>query len=180
MTKLAILEYPDPRLRKTAERVEAVDDAVRQLAADLLETMYSANGVGLAIAEAWLAARYNRPGHKIVGHYTYAECGDGDLMEGISEEAASLAGHLRLGKLIYLYDQNHISLAGATEIDFTENVAKRFEACGWHTRIVRSAAFRCCAVAGRGRADGYGAHIGEPAWQLHGSRSGGTVGRRRP
>ncbi|HEY1760917.1 MAG TPA: transketolase [Bryobacteraceae bacterium] len=95
-----------------------------------------ANGVGLAIAEAWLAARYNRPGHKIVDHNTYAICGDGDLMEGISEEAASLAGHLRLGKLIYLYDQNHISLAGATEIDFTENVAKRFEACGWHTRVV--------------------------------------------
>ena len=95
-----------------------------------------ANGVGMAIAEAWLAARYNRPGHKIVDHYTYAICGDGDLMEGISEEAASLAGHLRLGKLIYLYDQNHISLAGATEIDFTENVAKRFEAYGWHTRVV--------------------------------------------
>jgi transketolase len=95
-----------------------------------------ANGVGLAIAEAWLAARYNRPGHKIVDHYTYAMCGDGDLMEGVSQEAASLAGHLRLGKLIYLYDQNHISLAGATEIDFTESVAKRFEADGWHTRVV--------------------------------------------
>ena len=95
-----------------------------------------ANGVGLAIAEAWLAARYNRPGHKIVDHYTYAECGDGDLMEGISQEAASIAGHLRLGKLIYLYDQNHISLAGATEIDFTEDVAKRFQASGWHTRVV--------------------------------------------
>ena len=95
-----------------------------------------ANGVGLAIAEAWLAARFNRPGHKIVDHHTYAICGDGDLMEGISQEAASLAGHLRLGKLIYLYDQNHISLAGATEIDFTENVAKRFEASGWHTRVV--------------------------------------------
>jgi len=95
-----------------------------------------ANGVGLAIAEAWLAARYNRPGHEIVDHYTYAICGDGDLMEGISQEAASLAGHLRLGKLIYLYDQNHISLAGATEIDFTENVAQRFEADGWHTRLV--------------------------------------------
>ena len=88
------------------------------------------------MAEAWLAARYNRPGHKIVDHYTYAICGDGDLMEGVSQEAASLAGHLRLGKLIYLYDQNHISLAGATEIDFTEDVAKRFEACGWHTRVV--------------------------------------------
>jgi len=95
-----------------------------------------ANGVGLAIAEAWLASRYNRPGHKIVDHYTYVECGDGDLMEGISQEAASLAGHLCLGKLIYLYDQNHISLAGATEIDFTEDVAKRFEASGWHTRVV--------------------------------------------
>src|SRR5579863_7074954 len=95
-----------------------------------------ANGVGMAIAEAWLAARYNRPGHKIVDHYTYAICGDGDLMEGVSQEAASLAGHLRLGKLIYLYDMNHISLAGATEIDFTEDVAKRFQACGWHTRMV--------------------------------------------
>ena len=95
-----------------------------------------ANGVGLAIAEAWLAARYNRPGHKIVDHYTYAICGDGDLMEGVSYEAASLAGHLQLGKLIYLYDQNHISLAGATDLDFTEDVAKRFQAAGWHTRSV--------------------------------------------
>lgn len=95
-----------------------------------------ANGVGLAIAEAWLAARYNRPGHKIVNHYTYVICGDGDLMEGISQEAASLAGHLHLGKLIYLYDQNYISLAGATEIDFTEGVAKRFEASEWHIQVV--------------------------------------------
>jgi transketolase len=95
-----------------------------------------ANGVGMAIAEAWLAARYNRPGHKIVEHYTYAICGDGDLMEGVTQEAASLAGHLRLGKLIYLYDQNHISLAGATDLDFTEDVGKRFEAYGWHTRAV--------------------------------------------
>jgi len=95
-----------------------------------------ANGVGFAIAEAWLAARYNRPGHKIVDHYTYALCGDGDLMEGVAQEAASLAGHLQLGKLIYLYDQNHISLAGATQLDFTEDVAARFEADGWHTRKV--------------------------------------------
>jgi transketolase len=94
------------------------------------------NGVGMAIAEAWLAARYNRPGHKIVDHYTYAICGDGDLMEGVTQEAASLAGHLRLGKLIYLYDQNHISLAGSIDLDFTEDVAKRFEAYGWHTRLV--------------------------------------------
>jgi transketolase len=94
------------------------------------------NGVGMAIAEAWLAARYNRPGHKIVDHYTYAICGDGDLMEGVTQEAASLAGHLRLGKLIYLYDQNHISLAGAIDLDFTEDVGKRFEGYGWHTGTV--------------------------------------------
>jgi transketolase len=95
-----------------------------------------ANGVGMAIAEAWLASRYNKPGHTIVDHYTYAIVSDGDLMEGITQEAASLAGHLRLRKLIYLYDQNHISLAGATELIFTEDVARRFEAYGWHTRTV--------------------------------------------
>ncbi len=94
------------------------------------------NGVGMAIAEAWLAATYNRPGHKIVDHYTYAICGDGDLMEGITQEAASLAGHLRLGKIIYLYDQNHISLAGATNLCFTEDVEARFAAYGWHTHTV--------------------------------------------
>ena len=94
------------------------------------------NGVGMAIAEAWLAARFNRPGHKIIDHYIYAICGDGDLMEGITQEAASLAGHLMLGKLIYLYDNNHISLAGATSLIFTEDVAKRFDAYGWHTRAV--------------------------------------------
>ncbi len=95
-----------------------------------------ANGVGMAIAEAWLGARYNRPKHKIVDHYTYAICGDGDLMEGVTQEAASLAGHLRLGKLIYLYDQNQISLAGGTGMTFTEDTAKRFEGYGWHTRSV--------------------------------------------
>jgi transketolase len=94
------------------------------------------NGVGMAIAEAWLARRYNRPGHKIVDHFTYAICGDGDLMEGVTQEAASLAGHLQLGKLIYLYDQNHISLSGATDMAFTENVAARFAAYGWHTRTI--------------------------------------------
>jgi transketolase len=94
------------------------------------------NGVGMAIAEAWLAARYNRPGHELVSHYTYALVSDGDLMEGVASEAASLAGHLRLGKLIYLYDQNHISLAGATALTFTENVGQRFEAYGWHVRRV--------------------------------------------
>jgi len=94
------------------------------------------NGVGMAMAEAWLAARFNRPGHRIIDHYIYAICGDGDLMEGVTQEAASLAGHLRLGKLIYLYDNNHISLAGATGLIFTEDVARRFDAYGWHTRPV--------------------------------------------
>ena len=91
------------------------------------------NAVGMAIAEAYLAAKYNRPGHEIVDHYTYAICGDGDLMEGVCLEAASLAGHLKLGRLICLYDNNHISLAGGTDLVFTEDVAKRFEAQGWHT-----------------------------------------------
>ncbi len=95
-----------------------------------------ANGVGMAMAEAWLAARYNRPGHAVVDHYTYAIVSDGDVMEGVTQEAASLAGHLQLGKLIYLYDQNHITLAGQSSLTFTEDVAKRFDAYGWHTRAV--------------------------------------------
>jgi len=94
------------------------------------------NAVGMAIAEAWLAAHFNRPGHVIIDHHTYTICGDGDLMEGITQEAASLAGHLRLGKLIALYDQNRITLAGGTDLCFTEDVQKRFEAYGWHTRVV--------------------------------------------
>ncbi len=96
-----------------------------------------ANGVGMAIAEAYLAARYNRPGFKIINHFTYAIVSDGDLMEGVASEAASLAGHLGLGKLIYLYDDNRISLAASTDITFTENRAKRFEAYGWHTQTVK-------------------------------------------
>jgi len=94
------------------------------------------NGVGMAIAEAHLAARYNRPGFEIVNHFTYGIVSDGDLMEGVAAEAASLAGHLKLGKLIYLYDNNHISLAAATDLTFTEDRAKRFEAYGWHTQSV--------------------------------------------
>ena len=97
-----------------------------------------ANGVGMAIAEDYLAGRYNRPGHQIVNHYTYALVSDGDLMEGVSAEAASLAGHLKLGKLIYLYDDNHITLSAATHITFTEDRAMRFEAYGWHTQIVEN------------------------------------------
>ncbi|SEW50460.1 transketolase [Chitinophaga arvensicola] len=95
-----------------------------------------ANGVGIAMAEAYLGARYNRPGDTVVDHYTYAIVSDGDLMEGVAAEAASLAGHLRLGKLIYLYDDNRITLASATPVTFTEDHAKRFESYGWHTQQV--------------------------------------------
>ncbi|HID84069.1 MAG TPA: transketolase [Anaerolineales bacterium] len=90
-----------------------------------------ANGVGMAIAQAHMAARFNRPGFSIFDHYIYALVTDGDLMEGISSEAASLAGHLRLGRLIYLYDDNRISIDGSTDLAFTEDRARRFEAYGW-------------------------------------------------
>lgn len=95
-----------------------------------------AMGVGMALAERFLAARFNRADLPIVDHYTYAIVSDGDLMEGISSEAASLAGHLKLGKIVYLYDDNHISIEGPTEITFTEDVDKRFEAYGWHVQSV--------------------------------------------
>jgi transketolase len=94
------------------------------------------NGIGLAIAESHLAARYNKPGHEIIDHTTYAIVSDGDLMEGVASEAASLGGHLGLGKVIYLYDDNHISIDGETELSFTEDRMKRFEAYGWHTQVV--------------------------------------------
>jgi transketolase len=95
-----------------------------------------ANGVGMAMAERYLAAQFNRPGHTLVDHFTYGIISDGDLMEGISHEAASLAGHLKLGKLIYLYDDNHISIEGPTEITFTEDRIGRFRAYGWHVQSV--------------------------------------------
>lgn len=95
-----------------------------------------ANGVGMAMAECHLAACFNRPGHEIVDHYTYVMCGDGDMMEGISSEAASLAGHLGLGKLICLYDDNQISIEGSTNITFTEDVGLRFKAYNWHVAVV--------------------------------------------
>jgi transketolase len=94
------------------------------------------NGVGMAMAEAHLAARYNRDGFEIIDHYTYAIVSDGDLMEGVASEAASLAGHLKLGKLIYLYDDNRVTLSAGTDIAFTEDRARRFEAYGWHTQSV--------------------------------------------
>ena len=90
----------------------------------------------MAMAEKHLAAIYNRPGFDVVDHHTYVLCGDGDLMEGLSHEAASLAGTLGLGKLIVLYDDNLISLDGPTELSFTENVYKRFEAYNWHVQRV--------------------------------------------
>src|SRR3954451_751751 len=95
-----------------------------------------ANGVGMAIAEAFLAARYNRPDFTIVDHHTYGIVSDGDVMEGVAMEAASLAGHLQLGKLIYLYDQNHITLAASANLSFTEDVATRFNGMGWHTQSI--------------------------------------------
>ena len=94
------------------------------------------NGVGMAIAEAYLAARYNRPGFEVVNHFTYGIASDGDLMEGVASEAASLAGHLKLGKLIYIYDNNRVTLAGGTDVTFTEDRAKRFDAYGWHTQTI--------------------------------------------
>jgi transketolase len=95
-----------------------------------------ANAVGMAMAERHLAARYNKSDHNIIDHYTYIMCGDGDLMEGISCEAASLAGHLGLGRLICIYDDNKISIEGNTDITFTEDVAKRFEAYNWQVQRV--------------------------------------------
>ncbi len=95
-----------------------------------------ANGVGMAIAEVALAARFNRPGHAIVDHFTYVLASDGDLEEGISSEAGSEAGHLRLGKLIVLYADNHITIEGSTELAFTENRMARFASFGWHVQGV--------------------------------------------
>jgi len=92
-----------------------------------------ANAVGLAIGEAQLAANYNRSGHALIDHHTYAIVSDGDLMEGVGAEAASLAGHLKLGKLICLYDDNSVTLSGGTDMTFTEDSAARFRAYGWHT-----------------------------------------------
>jgi transketolase len=95
-----------------------------------------ANGVGIAMAEAHLAAKFNKPDFPIIDHYTYVILGDGCNMEGVSAEACSLAGHLGLGKLIALYDDNHISIDGSTDLSFTEDVGKRYEAYGWHVLVV--------------------------------------------
>ena len=92
-----------------------------------------ANAVGMAMAEAHIAAKFNKEDNKIIDHYTYVIAGDGDLMEGISNESSSLAGALGLGKLIVLYDSNSITIEGGTDLAFTENVSKRYEALGWET-----------------------------------------------
>ncbi|MGH7425821.1 MAG: transketolase, partial [Candidatus Methylomirabilales bacterium] len=94
------------------------------------------NGIGMAIAERILADRFNRPDFPIVDHFIYAICSDGDLMEGVSHEASSLAGHLRLGKVVYLYDANRITIDGSTDLAFTEDVGRRFEGYHWHVQRV--------------------------------------------
>src|SRR5438445_994418 len=95
-----------------------------------------ANGVRMAIGMAHLASRFNKPDFSLIDHYIYAIVSDGDLMEGVASEAASLAGHLKLGKLIYLYDDNHVTIEGFTDLAFSEEVPKRFESYGWHTSTV--------------------------------------------
>ena len=145
------------------------------------------NGVGMAIAEAHLAARYNRPGFEIVSHFTYGIVSDGDLMEGVAAETASLAGHLQLGKLIYLYDDNHVTLSAGTDITFTEDCARRFEAYGWHTQAVKDgndlAAIDRALCAARGETKrpslilvrtrlGYGSPHKQDTFEAHGSPLG--------
>src|SRR6202167_645676 len=117
-----------------------------------------ANAVGMAIAERFLAERFNRPGSEIVDHHTYAICGDGDMMEGISQEAASIAGNFALGKLIVCYDDNHITIDGSTTISFDgENHSARMEADGWHVQRVADSedldALDAALAAGRGEGE---------------------------
>ena len=145
------------------------------------------NAVGLAIAEAHLAARFNRPGHTIVDHHTYVLASDGDLMEGVASEACSLAGHLSLGKLIVLYDDNRITLAGSTSVAFSEDVGGRFAAYGWHVQRVDDGndldAIESALAEARGVADrpsivlvhtqiGYGAPHKAGTFEAHGSPLG--------
>lgn len=148
------------------------------------------NAVGLAMAEAHLAARFNKPDATIVDHYTYVILGDGCNMEGVSGEACSLAGHLGLGKLIALYDDNHISIDGSTDISFTEDVAKRFEAYGWHVQHVENGntdldAVKAAIEAAKAVTDkpsfikvtttiGYGSPNKANSHDVHGSALGGA------
>jgi transketolase len=146
-----------------------------------------ANAVGMAIAEAHLAARYNRPGHDLIGHWTYVLASDGDLMEGVQSEACSLAGHLALGRLIVLYDNNHVTLSGTTSITFTEDVLARHRAYGWHVQQVEDGndlvAIERALRAAKDTSDrpslisiqtilGYGAPDKQGTFQAHGSPLG--------
>jgi transketolase len=146
-----------------------------------------ANAVGMALAEAHLASRYNRPGHEIIDHYTYVLASDGDMMEGVQAEACSLAGHLGLGKLIVLYDSNAVSLAGSTSLTFTEDVAARFAAYRWHVQSVPDGndlrAVEAALRAAHGAGDrpslivvrtiiGYGAPHKQGTFHAHGSPLG--------
>jgi transketolase len=146
-----------------------------------------ANSIGMAIAEDYLAARYNRTDFQIVDHHTYALVSDGDLMEGVSSEAASLAGHLKLGKLICLYDDNHITLSAGTNIAFTEDRAMRFQAYGWHTQTVENgndlAAIECALSVAKSEKQrpslilvhthlGYGSPNKQDTFEAHGSPLG--------
>ncbi|HKQ28363.1 MAG TPA: transketolase, partial [Burkholderiales bacterium] len=146
-----------------------------------------ANAVGMALAEVQLAARYNRPGFEIIDHATYAIASDGDLMEGVASEAASLAGHLRLGKLTCLYDDNQVTLAAGTSVTFTEDRARRFEAYGWHTISVADGndldAIDAALQAARAEAGrpslilvrthiGYGSPHKQDSFEAHGSPLG--------
>ncbi|MGH8283664.1 MAG: transketolase [Gammaproteobacteria bacterium] len=145
------------------------------------------NGVGMAMAEAHLAARYNRDGFEIINHFTYGIVSDGDLMEGIASEAASLAGHLQLGKLIYLYDDNYVTLSAGTDITFTEDRAQRFAAYGWHTQFIEDGnnltAIRKALDAARAETQkpsliltrthlGYGSPNKQDSYEAHGSPLG--------
>ena len=153
------------------------------------------NGVGLGLAERWLRARY---GPELVDHYTFVFCSDGDFEEGVSHEAASLAGHLGLGRLIYVYDDNHISIDGPTELAYSDNVPGRFAAYGWHTEDIgevandtgalEAALRRAMAVEDKPSMISLRSHIGWPAPDVmdtaaaHGSppRSGARYAPRRP
>jgi transketolase len=145
-----------------------------------------ANAVGLAMAERWLAATYGRPGHEIVDHRTWVLASDGDMMEGISSESGSLAGHLRLGRLIVLYDANRVTLSATTDVTFTEDVGARFEAMGWHVQHVdgddlervdaalaaaRAEAERPSLIVARTHL-GYGSPHRQDTWHAHGEPLG--------
>ncbi|MDQ6671028.1 MAG: transketolase, partial [Chloroflexota bacterium] len=146
-----------------------------------------ANGIGLAIAEAHLAATFNREGHTIVDHRTFGLVSDGDLMEGVAYEAASLAGHLRLGKVVYLYDSNQVTLAGSTSLIFSEDVQRRFEGMEWHVEHVGDGndleAIQTAIQSGIDVTDrpslvivrttlGYGSPKRAGSWQAHGNPLG--------